>query len=78
MFFALIPICVHTSCYIQRDEGILKTFKKRKARGTDELNMEFFRHASTTPKLRFLNILNICCTTYQIPHDWKRAIIINF
>jgi hypothetical protein len=38
--------------------------------------MELFKYASVTAKSRFLNILNICWTTYQIPDDWKKAIII--
>jgi hypothetical protein len=55
---------------------ILKIFKKRKASGSDKLNMALFKHSSTTDKLRFLNILNICWTTYQIPDDWEKATII--
>jgi hypothetical protein len=55
---------------------ILKTFKNRKAPGSDKLNMELSKYRSTTAKLRFLNILNICWTTYQIPDDWKKAMTI--
>jgi hypothetical protein len=41
-------------------EEILKTFKNRKAQGSDEINMELFKYSCTTAKLRFKNILNIC------------------
>jgi hypothetical protein len=32
----------------------LKTFKNRKAQGSDELNMELFKYASTTTNSRLL------------------------
>jgi hypothetical protein len=53
---------------------ILKTLNNCKALGSDKLNMELFKYASTTAKLRFLIILNICWTIYQIPDDWKKTI----
>jgi hypothetical protein len=50
--------------------GILKTFKNRNAPGSDEINMELFKYASITAKLRFLSM---CWATCQIPDDWRKA-----
>jgi hypothetical protein len=54
---------------------ILKTFKNREVPGSDELNMELFKYAPTTAELRFLNILNICWTTYKYLMTEKKTII---
>jgi sorting nexin-29 len=72
-------MCVHRSDPITFEEmnEILKTFKNRKAPGGDEIDMEIFKYASITAKLRFLNILNICWAMYQIPDDRRKAIIIS-
>jgi hypothetical protein len=43
---------------------IYKTFKSIKPPFGDELNMGLFKYAFTSAKLRFLNILIICWTTY--------------
>jgi hypothetical protein len=38
--------------------------------------MEIIKYVCTPAKLRLLNILNICQTTYQTPDEWKKAITI--
>jgi hypothetical protein len=68
-------VCTDPITFEEMNE-ILKIFKNRKAPGSDELNMELLKCASITNKLRFLNILNICWATCQIPDDWRKAIII--
>jgi hypothetical protein len=66
-------VCTDPITFEEMNE-ILKTFKNRKALGSDEINTELFKYAPITAKLRFLNILNICWATYQIPDDWREAI----
>lgn len=54
---------------------ILNTFKANKTPGSDEMNIELIKYASPQLKMRFLDVLNICWSTLQIPSEWKIAII---
>jgi hypothetical protein len=70
-------VCTDPIIFEEMNE-ILKTFKNRKAPVSNEINMELFKYVSVTAitaKLRFINILNICWATYQIPDDCRKAII---
>jgi hypothetical protein len=54
-----VCVCIDAITFEEMNE-ISEIFKNGKAVGSDELNMKFFKFASTTAKLRFFNILNIC------------------
>ena len=54
-------------------EKVIISFKNKKSPGTDNINIELFKYAPQEIKYRFLNILNICWTTLQIPKSWKEA-----
>lgn len=57
-------------------EQILQSFHNNKSPGSDNLNIELLKYASRSIKQRLLNILNICWTTYKVPEEWAKAIII--
>jgi hypothetical protein len=65
-------VCINPIIFEEMNE-LIKIFENREALNSDELNMGLFKYASTTAKSRFLNVY---WTTYQIPEDWKKAIII--
>jgi hypothetical protein len=49
--------------------------KNEKATGIDNMNTELLKYAPTNVKYIFLDIINICWKTYQIPKSWLTAMI---
>lgn len=56
-------------------ESILNSFHNNKTPGNDGLNMELFKYAPLEIKHRLLHIINLCWTTFQIPDEWKEAVV---
>jgi hypothetical protein len=46
---------------------VLNSFKNRKSPWYDGINTQLLKYASPEIKHRFLNILNICWHTYEVP-----------
>jgi hypothetical protein len=53
----------------------MNNMKNKRATGIENMNIELLKYAPTSVKYRFLDIINICWKTYQIPKSWLTALI---
>ncbi|KAJ4431530.1 hypothetical protein ANN_20128, partial [Periplaneta americana] len=61
---------------IEELESVINKCKSRKAPGSDRINTELFKHAPTSFLHKFLDFLNICWTSGQIPDEWTESIVV--
>jgi hypothetical protein len=55
-------------------QGILKSLKNKKSSGSDGMNTEILKYTPIEIKIKYLNIINICCRMHIIPDEWTRGV----
>ena len=57
-------------------EITIKALKVKKSPGSDGINNELYKHAPKNCPHKFLNFLNVCWIYWDIPEEWRTAIVI--
>jgi sorting nexin-29 len=61
---------------MKEPKSVLYKCKTRKTSGSDGLNLELIKYASSAFLYKFLDFLHICWRSGHLPYEWNKAVVL--